>query len=110
MKTLQAAAMVVVIIICSIVIIGFFGAFGFVIAIVGWLVLLGLIAHHKGRSVAAWTLPFLIVPPIIGLCILPFLSNLALRKCPACLETVKREASVCKHCRSNLHPLFEPAA
>jgi hypothetical protein len=100
MKILQSIALVLAIILCSILIIALLGAFGVFLAVIGWLVALGVIAHHKGRSVAAWTLPFLIVPPIIGLLILPFLKNLALRKCPACRETIKKEATVCKHCHS----------
>src|SRR5262249_8307756 len=68
-------ALVLVIIVCSFLVIALGGAFGVVLICIGWLVLLGVIAHHKGRSVAAWTIPFLIIPPIIGLCILPFLSN-----------------------------------
>jgi hypothetical protein len=28
-----------------------------------------------------------------------------LRKCPECAETISREASICKHCRSTMTPV-----
>lgn len=104
MYTLKAMALVLAIIVLSIIIIAITGLFGLVLAWVGWLVLIGVIAHHKGRSVAAWVIPCLIIPAIIPLLILPFLRNLRPpnRACTYCREEINAEALVCKHCHSDL--------
>ena len=58
------------------------------------------IAQTKGKSFGAWY--------VYGLFLLPitFIHSLILerddRKCPHCAELVKQEATVCKHCGSEL--------
>jgi hypothetical protein len=65
------------------------------------------IAQTKGKSFGAWY--------VYGLFLLPitFVHSLILgrddRKCPHCAELVKLEATVCKHCGSELEVEVEEA-
>lgn len=70
----------------------------------------GVIASNKGRSGAGFFLLSLLLSPLIGV----FAALIAKRneeniaqktgerKCQFCAEFVKKEAVVCKHCRSDL--------
>jgi hypothetical protein len=91
----------------------FFVFVWFVFAIV-----VGVAASSRNRSGAGWFLLSLLVSPLITtiwLFILPKRLGLtrreaieqlrSLRKCPHCAETVKREATVCKHCHRDLPEL-----
>jgi hypothetical protein len=98
------------------------------------IIILLVVANRRGRgpvvlSVLAAVLSFVltIITPwwyvgfVLLLCLLPIvalmppdkrlsrreiIAKLAeIRTCPACAETVKREAKICKHCHSELPPL-----
>ncbi|UJD90118.1 zinc ribbon domain-containing protein [Rahnella aquatilis] len=70
------------------------------------------IAQSKGRSFGAWWLYgfLLFIVAIIHVLIIPSLHNPSvksseLRECPFCAEPIKRQASKCKHCGSEVSPL-----
>ena len=83
------------------------------------MVLNGILARRKGRSVVLWVV-FAFVGSFIGVAVtgwtvafpiiiavilaaLPATENMAgSKKCPFCAETVKAEAVVCKHCKKDL--------
>lgn len=81
--------------------------------------LLGLItafiAQSKGRSFAGWWVYgfLLFIVAIIHVLIIPSvkehqLTNISSdesRDCPYCAEPIKRQASKCKHCGSDVEPL-----
>ncbi|WP_207205560.1 zinc ribbon domain-containing protein [Serratia sp. 1D1416] len=82
--------------------------------------LLGLItafiAQSKGRSFAGWWVYgfLLFIVAIIHVLIIPSerkysttspLSSGESRDCPYCAEPIKRQASKCKHCGSDVEPL-----
>jgi hypothetical protein len=77
----------------------------------------GLFAGSRGRGSGSWFFISLILSPLLGLILLALLPNLANKKtiaagptdkthvrCPKCAEFVLPEASVCKHCGSELTP------
>ncbi|WP_234008635.1 hypothetical protein [Serratia sp. MYb239] len=79
--------------------------------------LLGLIpafiAQSKGRSFAGWWVYgfLLFIVAIIHVLIIPAknsniieISSSDLRDCPFCAEPIKRQASKCKHCGSEVEP------
>lgn len=70
------------------------------------------IAQSKGRSFGAWWLYgfLLFIVAIIHVLVAPSLQNSPvnsseLRECPFCAESIKRQASKCKHCGSEISPL-----
>ncbi len=65
-----------------------------------WLILMivtGVVASRRGRSVIGWLLLALIFTPIV-LLILLVLPDRGLKTCPECAEQVKREAAICRFC------------
>lgn len=76
-------------------------------------VLTGVIASNKGRSVGLWALYGFALGPLAVIHAFASHTNTTqveadavaagtLRKCPFCAELVKREALICRHCRSEL--------
>ena len=58
-----------------------------------------VIAHQKGRSFIGWWVfgfAFFLIALIASLCIR------SRKRCPACHEWMRQEASVCPHCRTDL--------
>jgi hypothetical protein len=73
--------------------------------VVIWLILsviVGIVAAAKERSFLAFTLLSLVLSPLLGLILVFVTKPNGLRKCPACAEKVKLEATKCKHCGSAL--------
>lgn len=85
--------------------------------IIGWVfgaLLAGHIAYGKGRSQALYIFIGLFLTPIVALLMIVFsqqddaelqkreLHSGRAKKCPACAEIVKKEATMCKHCGSSL--------
>ncbi len=64
----------------------------------------GVLAHNKARNALGWFLagcligPFSLVVLFFPLALKPGIT----KQCPACSETVRVEAQVCRHCRSDL--------
>ena len=86
----------------------------FVVAI-AFAVACAAIAGNKGRSVIAWALLGLCFGPLALIVVAVIsrneeqatrsgLQSGQLRRCPYCAETVRAEASKCKHCGSMLPP------
>jgi len=74
--------------------------FGFMMFIAALLGLIpGYIASKKGYDAGQWwmfgALLFIVAFP----CSL-FLKDKSGKKCPACAEYIKKEATICKHCRT----------
>jgi phosphotransferase system glucose/maltose/N-acetylglucosamine-specific IIC component len=82
-----------------------------------WLIfaiLVGVYASNKGRSGIGFFLLAVITSPLIGFIIAlvvspntkvaeeKALSSGEMKKCPHCAELVKVEATICKHCQSEL--------
>jgi len=71
----------------------------FLVAVILLGILVGYIAKQKGRSPLLWgiygALLFIVALPHI-------LFTESKNQCPHCAETVKGEASVCKHCGRDL--------
>ena len=67
----------------------------------------GMIAHRKGRGFLGWwifgTLAFIVALPL-AILREPATegANAPFRTCPYCAETIKSQASVCKHCGRDL--------
>lgn len=86
--------------------------------LIGWLLIVGVlagfavpVATEKGRNTVVWVLLVLIFGPAAfwALTAMPVdndeLARRAIRfgqlkVCPACRETIDREATVCRHCRT----------
>lgn len=78
-----------------------------------WVVLAFLIgyfaAHEKGRSFWGWFLLSCLLSPLIGAILLMISRDRSdetategTKKCLYCAETVKKEATKCKHCGADL--------
>jgi hypothetical protein len=93
--------------------------YGWIGLFFAWLVftiLVGVLAAKRGQSVFVAVILSVLFSPLMGfIYVLVMGTNeeeLAekavfsgvMRKCPACAELVKAEASVCKHCGSNMPP------
>lgn len=76
-------------------------------------VVAGIIASGKGRSGCGWFILGLLLGPLalLGVAIASRdtrrdeqagLQSGKLRRCPACAEVVKREATICRFCRTDL--------
>ena len=74
-------------------------------------VIIGFIAHRKGRSFVLWWLYGTLLPPAA----LPHLLNLpkmntksepdeSTKRCEYCDELIQKKAVICKHCKSKLSP------
>jgi hypothetical protein len=81
----------------------------------GFAIVVGIAAAHRGRNGAAWLLLAVVTSPLIAgllLLVLPDPNKerqqqellKTARKCPLCAELVRREAIVCKHCGRDLPP------
>jgi hypothetical protein len=81
----------------------------------GFAIVVGIAAAHRGRSGAGWLLLAVVISPLIaGLLVLALPDpnkerqqrelQKNSRKCPLCAELVRREAIVCKHCGRDLPP------
>ena len=65
-----------------------------------WLILMivtGVLASRRDRSVIGWLLLALIFTPIVILVLLA-LPDRSLKTCPDCAEEVKRDAQICRFC------------
>ena len=56
-----------------------------------------LLANRFDRSGVGWFLISLVVSPLIAAIFLVIIGH-AGKKCPSCAETVKKEATICRHC------------
>ena len=86
----------------------------FIIIYIIFAVLVGVYASSKGRTGFGFFLIAMILDPIIGLIIALVISPVnkivdqnalstgEFKKCPRCAELVKAEASLCKHCGTEL--------
>jgi hypothetical protein len=67
----------------------------------------GLVAHHKARNALGWFIagcligPFALVVVMLPMALKPGVT----RRCPACSETIREEARVCRYCRSESEAL-----
>ncbi len=63
-------------------------------------VIAGMIALSKGRNIVGWFLAgFLVGPFALAVMVLPTLPRQGrFAECPACLEVVRQEATVCRYC------------
>ena len=65
-----------------------------------WLILMvvtGVVAARRGRSVLGWLLLALVFTPLV-LLILLVLPDRDTKTCPRCAERVRREAQACRFC------------
>jgi hypothetical protein len=76
---------------------------------VAWIVfcfVAGIVAASRDRNPVGWFFVALVFSPLVAIVLLLCLGTSGLT-CPACRETVKHGASICKHCRT---PLEQNAA
>jgi hypothetical protein len=81
----------------------------------GWFmfsIIVGVGASTRGRNGGGWFLLALVISPLLaGLLVLALpklegrINPRTTRKCPFCAELIKPEATMCKHCRSELPAL-----
>jgi hypothetical protein len=76
-------------------------------------IIVGVGASTRGRDGGGWFFLAILISPLLAGLLLLALPRFertkilrGLRKCPFCAETVKLEAKVCKHCRSQLPMLI----
>ena len=70
-------------------------------------IVVGIVAHARGRSGMGFALLALLLSPLLGIIVvalLPVRSTAAERTCPSCAERVLAAASKCKHCGAELVP------
>ena len=67
----------------------------------------GMLAHHKARNALGWFIAGCLIGPFALLVVLlPMVVKQGVtRKCPACSETVRSEARICRYCQSELEEL-----
>ena len=70
-------------------------------------ILTALAAKAKGRPMVPWFLTTLVFSVFALLAVL--IAPGAGKKCPKCAETVKRDATVCKHCGHEFVHAGQPA-
>ena len=62
-----------------------------------------VLARYKGRNPVLWFVLGFFIIPIIAITLLPsFAVKGYTKKCPYCAEIIKEDATVCKHCGSNV--------
>lgn len=66
--------------------------------------LAGIIAHTRARNALGWFIAGCLIGPFaLVVALLPMgIREGVTRTCPFCQETVRIEAKVCRHCRSDL--------
>jgi hypothetical protein len=66
----------------------------------------GLVAHNRARNALGWFIAGCIIGPFALLvALLPVaLKPGVTRQCPACSETIREDALLCRYCRSDLRP------
>lgn len=69
-------------------------------------ILTALAAKAKGRPMMPWFLTTLVFSVLALLAVL--IAPGAGKKCPKCAETVRKDASVCKHCGHEFSVEVEP--
>jgi hypothetical protein len=71
--------------------------------------IIGAIAQARGREFGDWFIYGFLVAPIALIHVLAAgRSTAGLRKCPACAEMVKAEATICRYCHQPLPAAIEP--
>jgi hypothetical protein len=75
----------------------------------------GVVATVRNRSGFGWFLLACVISPLLAVLLLVALGRgdngqqapdpRTLRNCPECRELVRRDARLCKHCRSTLTPI-----
>ena len=67
----------------------------------------GLVAHSKARNALGWFIAGCIIGPFaLVVLFLPMaVKDGVTKKCPQCSETIRSEARICRHCRSDLRQI-----
>ena len=68
----------------------------------------GLVAHSKARNVLGWSIAGCLIGPfaLVVLALPMGLKDGITRRCPQCSETIRMEARVCHHCKSDLRGII----
>lgn len=69
----------------------------------------GIIANGRHRSYRSWILLSFLFSPlltIIALALMPYGNETldGFKRCPACAENVRKEATICRYCGTSLEP------
>jgi hypothetical protein len=86
----------------------------FLVWIIASIIVAIIAGKARNRNGFGWFLLSLLFSPLLMVVLVLALprkssDNTQTRKCPACAESVRREATICKHCRSQLTPIpIEP--